>query len=124
LLTRGKAKYKIEQYIRQLGKSQTFTPIIAAWLLENFLNQEVAPITGGFPHFFDEEGYLTFRMPRWGSENQVPFLSVVEDFGDIVHGIFLDPEKWNGRVVQGVSCIRSFEKLVTDFEKGMPSHLT
>ncbi|KJZ70338.1 hypothetical protein HIM_10267 [Hirsutella minnesotensis 3608] len=110
-------KYKIEQYARQPGKFETVTPINAAWYLENFLSKEAAPIFGGFPYFPDEEGYLTFRVPHWGGDNQVPFLSVRDDFGDIVHGIFLNPERYNGHVVHGASCMLSFDQLVADFEE-------
>ena len=116
-------KYKTEQYAKQLGKLQTITSINAAWYLENFLAKEVAPVFGGFPHFPDSEGYLTFRVPNWGGDNQVPFLTVGKDYGDIVQGIFLDPHRWNGHVVHGVSDIRSFNQLVTDFEQGTVSFI-
>jgi len=112
-------KYKIEQHARRLGTFQTVTAVNAAWYLENFLTKEVAPAFGGFPHFPDDEGYLTFRVPNWGGDNKVPFLSVRDDFGDIVHGIFLDPARWDGHVVHGVSDIRSFDHLVDDFQQGM-----
>ncbi|KAF3481937.1 uncharacterized protein GIQ15_04696 [Arthroderma uncinatum] len=73
-------KNKIEQYAKQLGKFQTIIPINAAWYLENFLVKEVAPVFGGFPHFPDEEGYLTYRVPNWGGDNKVPFLSITDDY--------------------------------------------
>lgn len=113
-------KYRIEQYAKQPGKFQTVTPINAAWYLENFLAKEVAPVFGGFPHFPDEEGYLTFRVPNWGGDNKVPFLSITDDYGDIVQGIFLDPARWNGHVVHGASQILSFDQLVANFEEGEP----
>ena len=112
-------KYKIEQYAKQLGAFETVTPINAAWYLENFLDKEVAPIFGGFPYFPDEEGYLTFQVPHWGGNNQVPFLGVCDDYGDIVQGIFLDPTRYKGRVIHGASDMRSFSQLVADFEEGM-----
>lgn len=111
-------KNKIEHYARNLNKFETVTFINAAWYLENFLNKEVAPIFGGFPYYPDEECYLTFRVPNWGGDNLVPFLSTEDDFGDIVQGIFLDPARWNGRVVHGVSEILSFSDLVSCFEEG------
>lgn len=111
-------KYKIEQYSRQLGKFQTVNPVAAGWFFENFLDKMVAPIFGGFPHFPDAEGYLTFRVPYWGGEERVPFVSISHDFGDIVHGVFLDPIRYNGQMVQGVSDIRSFDQIVSDFAKG------
>lgn len=109
-------KHKIELYARQLEAFDTVVPIGAGWFLENFLSREVAPVFGGFPHFPDEEGYLTFRVPYWGGEEHVPWLSITDDFGDIVHGIFLDPQQWNGHFVHGVSHICSFEQIVADFQ--------
>ncbi|EYE97682.1 NmrA/HSCARG family protein [Aspergillus ruber CBS 135680] len=122
-LTNGKvnmkamnSKYQIEQYAKQLGSFQSVVPVGAGWFLENFLAKEVAPVFGGFPHFPDNEGILTFRTPNWGGEENVPWLSVTEDFGDIIHGIFLSPEKWNNRFVHGVSDPGSFQYLVKSFE--------
>ena len=114
-------KYKIEQYARQPRKFHTVTPINAAWYMENFLSREAAPIFGGFPYFPDEDGYLTFRVPNRGGDNKAPFVSIGADYGDIVHGIFLDPGRWNGHVVHGLSDIRGFDEVVGDFEKGMPN---
>ena len=113
-----KVKYKIEQYAKQLGKFETVIPINPAWYLENFLSEEVAPVFGGFPHFPDEEGYLTFRVPHWGGDNRVLFLGVHDDFGDIVQGIFLDPARYNEHVVHGASHMRTFDQLTADFEDG------
>ncbi|KAF7587661.1 hypothetical protein BBP40_006891 [Aspergillus hancockii] len=107
-------KYKIEQYAKTLA-FESVIPIGAGWFLENFLNKEVAPVFGGFPHFPDDEGYLTFRVPYWGGAEHVPWLSISDDFGDLVHGVFLDPGRWNGRLVHGVSDIRSFEQIMADF---------
>ncbi|KJZ74001.1 hypothetical protein HIM_06669 [Hirsutella minnesotensis 3608] len=109
-------KYKIEQHAKKFGKFETVTPINPAWFLENFLVKEVAPIFGGFPYFPDDEGYLTFRVPHWGGDERVPFVSVREDFGDIVHGIFLDPVRYKGRVIHGASFMEDFGSLVGDFE--------
>ncbi|PGH17487.1 hypothetical protein AJ79_01087 [Helicocarpus griseus UAMH5409] len=110
-------KYKLECYIRSTGKFPTAAFICPGWYLENFLSKEVAPIFGGFPHFPDAEGYLTFRVPKWGGKEDVPWLSMTDDFGDIVHGLFLEPEKWNGSVIHGVSDIRGFDKLVGAFQE-------
>jgi hypothetical protein len=111
-------KYKIEQYIRQTGGFKTFTAICAGWFLENFLSKEVAPAFGGFPHFPDPEGVLTFKVPMWGGKEDVPWLSVGEDFGDIVQGVYMEPDRWNGQIIQGLSDIRSFDQMVGDFAAG------
>lgn len=111
-------KYKIEQYASQLAAFATVNPLGAAWFFENFLDSMAAPIFGGFPHFPDDDGYLTFRVPYWGGEERVPFVSISDDFGDIVQGIFLDPARYKGHFVHGVSDICSFDQIVSDFEKG------
>jgi hypothetical protein len=112
-------KYQTEQYARSSGAFSTVTAINAAWYLENFLDKAVAPVFGGFPHFPDADGILTFRVPHWGSDDgRVPFLGVRDDYGDIVHGIFLDPGRWDGAVVHGGSDLITFEQLTTVFEEG------
>ncbi|KAL4919692.1 hypothetical protein BDW62DRAFT_216836 [Aspergillus aurantiobrunneus] len=110
-------KYKIEQYIRSIGRFQAANFICAAWFLENFLPKELAPVFGGFPYVENPEGYLTFRSPNWGGDETVPFVGIECDFGDIVQGIFLQPERAGGKVVHGCSAIRSFDDVVADFQK-------
>ncbi|KAJ5942046.1 hypothetical protein N7516_002214 [Penicillium verrucosum] len=109
-------KYRVEQYARELGKFQSLVVVNPAWYFENFLVKEVAPVFGGFPHFPDDEGFLTFRVPNWGGDNKVPFLSISEDYGDIIHGVFLDPTRWNGRVLHGASEILGFDGVTANFE--------
>ncbi|GFF22618.1 hypothetical protein IFM61606_08567 [Aspergillus udagawae] len=123
-LTKGKVKmnaadmkYKIEKYARSIGQFETVSFICAAWFFENFLSNDIAAVFGGFPHMPDGEGYLTFVAPKWGGDEDVPFISMTDDFGDIVQGMFLDPAQWNGRVVHGCSDICSFEDLVSTFER-------
>jgi hypothetical protein len=78
----------------------------------------MAPIFGGFPLVPSEDGTFVFRCPTWGGKEDVPFIAMGDDFGDIVHGVFLEPEKWNGKLVQGVSDIESLEDVIRAFEKG------
>lgn len=108
-------KYKTEQYIKSLGKFKTVIPIGPAWFLENFLSKEVAPVFGGFPWFPDESGRLTFSCPYWGGKEDVPWVSMSDDFGDIVHGALLDPEAWNNHFIHGLSDVRSFPEVMSDF---------
>lgn len=110
-------KFKIEQYARSNGQFETASFIGAAWFLENFLSKDIAAVFGGFPHIPDAEGYLTFVAPKWGGNEDVPFISMSDDFGDIVQGMFLDPAQWKGQVIQGCSDICSFEDVASQFEK-------
>lgn len=66
-----------------------------------------------------EDGTLVFRAPKWGGKEDVPFVAVGNDYGDIVHGILLEPERWNGKLVQAVSDVRSFDEMTQAFEVGM-----
>ncbi|KAF7597141.1 hypothetical protein BBP40_009479 [Aspergillus hancockii] len=109
-------KNKIERYARNNTQFQTVSFICAAWYLENFLVKEIAPLFGGFPFVADAEAFLTFRCPRWGGKEDVPFISISDDYGDIVQGLFLDPHRWNGHVVHGCSDILTFDELVTHFQ--------
>lgn len=111
-------KYKIDQYIRQEARFTSFVPIVAGWYLESIVDREVARVFGGFPYFPDKDGVLTFKVPKWGGQEDVPWLSISDDFGDIVQGIFLQPERWSGQVIQALSDIRSFEEVLADFADG------
>ncbi|KAJ0413522.1 hypothetical protein BJY00DRAFT_319721 [Aspergillus carlsbadensis] len=110
-------KYKIEQYARQISAFETVSFICAAWFFENFLVKELAPVFGGFPFIPDTDGYLTLVAPKWGGKEDVPFIAMSDDFGDIVQGMFLDPKAVAGQVVHGCSDICSFDQLVGAFEK-------
>lgn len=111
-------KHAIGEYAKSKGAFETVTIVSPGWYLENHLVEEVAPIMGGFPFAPDSEGYLTLHVPRWGGNNQIPFISIIEDYGDLVHGVFLAPEKYNGRLVQGISASETPETFVSIFEKG------
>lgn len=78
----------------------------------------MAPIFGGFPFTPAEDGTLVFRAPLWGGKEDVPFIAIGHDYGDLVHGVFLDPQEWNGKLVQGVSDILSLDEVTKAFERG------
>lgn len=78
----------------------------------------MAPFCGGFPFNQDDEGYLILRLPRWGGTNEILFVSITEDFGDIIHGVLLNPEKYHGKFIQAISVGAKPEELVAVFEKG------
>ncbi|RPA74898.1 NAD(P)-binding protein [Ascobolus immersus RN42] len=97
-------KNKIEKYIRQQPfKTSSF--IYAGWYMEN--NLPTWPFLdshrGGFPRQKDEEGYVTLKYGKWGDANGAPYIAIVDDWGWIVHGMFLDPEAVNGKIIHGGS---------------------
>ncbi|CAM1500601.1 Fc.00g097630.m01.CDS01 [Cosmosporella sp. VM-42] len=110
-------KHAVGEYAKSKGVFETVNIVSPGWYLENHLVEEVAPLVGGFPFTADEEGYLTLHTPRWGGNNQIPYVSIIEDYGDLVHGVFLAPEKYNGRLIQGISASETPETLVSIFEK-------
>ncbi|KAJ5801838.1 NmrA-like family protein [Penicillium pulvis] len=110
-------KNKVFRY----GVSQhAFDAVIGAipgWYMENFLSPEYSACFGGFPLQPDAEGYLTFSSPRLGGPGDVPWIAVEEDFGDIVHGLFLDPTSYHGQTVQCFSDTITFENMAETFTK-------
>jgi hypothetical protein len=110
-------KHAIGEYAKKTGAFKSVTVVSAGWYFENFLVPDMAPIFGGFPFVPSEDGTLVFRAPLWGGKEDIPFIAIGDDYGDIVHGIFLEPEKWNGKFVQGVSDISSLDDATKTFEK-------
>ncbi|KAH6980631.1 hypothetical protein BKA56DRAFT_616474 [Ilyonectria sp. MPI-CAGE-AT-0026] len=85
--------------------------------MENFFIEAIAPIFGGFPYVQDDEGFLTFHVPAWGGNEQVPYLCMNRDYGDIVHGVFLNPEEYDRKFVQAFSEPRTHHDVTNTFEK-------
>ncbi|PSN74032.1 NAD(P)-binding protein [Corynespora cassiicola Philippines] len=110
-------KSAIFEYAKSTGKFQSVVNASPGWYFENFMIQDLGAIFGGFPFTPSEDGAYVFRVPRWGGKEDVPFIAISDDFGDIVHGIFLEPEKWNGKLVQGVSHIATYGEAVKAFTK-------
>ncbi|KAK7701713.1 hypothetical protein SLS64_010161 [Diaporthe eres] len=71
----------------------------------------MALFCGGFPFNQDGEGYVTLLFPWWGGTDEIPFVSITEDFGDFVHGMLLAPEKYHGQFIQAISVSAKPEEL-------------
>ncbi|KAH7148454.1 hypothetical protein EDB81DRAFT_463608 [Dactylonectria macrodidyma] len=110
-------KHEVGEFAKSKDVFETVNIVSPGWYMENHLVEEVAPAMGGFPFVTDEEGYLTLHVPRWGGNEEIPFISIIEDYGDLVHGVFLAPEKYSGRLVQGISDSRTADHLVSGFQK-------
>ncbi|KAJ5382503.1 Cytochrome P450 [Penicillium concentricum] len=94
-----------------------FTPIMCSWYMEDFLMPSFYQGFGGFPMEKDSDGLFTLRSPLLGGGERVPWICIDEDFGDLVHGIFLNPGRWNRRTVQAVGDILSFADVVDTFTR-------
>ncbi|KAK2808559.1 hypothetical protein FQN50_004591 [Emmonsiellopsis sp. PD_5] len=110
-------KYKIEQLARNSPNIKAVTAVNAGWYLENFTDPFIAEIFGEFPFQADSEGFITLAQPPAGGNGLIPFLGIEEDYGDLVHGILLNPSKWAGKVVQGTGELATVEDLVAAFAK-------
>ncbi|KAI9163046.1 NmrA-like family domain-containing oxidoreductase lnaB [Paramyrothecium foliicola] len=109
-------KHAVGEYAKTKG-FKTVALVSPGWYMENHLVEELAPVIGGFPFTPDGEGYLTLQVPRWGGNEEIPFIAIGQDYGDLVHGVFLNPDKYNGRLIHGASQSISAEAFVQAFEK-------
>ncbi|GAQ40480.1 NmrA-like domain-containing protein 1 [Aspergillus tubingensis] len=108
-------KIQVERQAYTTKGFKTVTPIVAAWFMENWLEPDYADLFGGWPTFPDSEGYLTYKTPFWGGKEDFPWISMKDDFGDLVHGVFVNPLRWNRRLIQGSSDIVSSAEVVNTF---------
>ncbi|KAJ5904766.1 hscarg dehydrogenase [Penicillium subrubescens] len=122
--TAGKMKIKtmdmkaaIAEYAQKTDHFETISFIHAGWYFELFLSEIMAKVHQGFPYFPDADGYLNLVMPKWGNDSGAPFIAIEDDFGDLVHGIMLDPMRWNGKIIQAVSDIQSLPRFVQIFSE-------
>ncbi|KAJ6440256.1 NmrA family protein [Purpureocillium lavendulum] len=109
-------KYAVGEYAKTKG-FKSVVIISMGWYMENHIIEENADMMGGFPFHPDAEGYLTLQMPGWGGDGNVPWINVEEDYGDIAHGVLLDPETYNGRLIQTMSQLAKPEALTDEFAK-------
>ncbi|KAL4966503.1 NmrA/HSCARG family protein [Aspergillus stella-maris] len=109
------AKHRVELYARELPSFEAVIGAWPAWYFENFIDAEYAAAFGGFPMKPDEEGYMTFTSPRVGGEGTVQTVSVADDFGEMVHALFLNPSKWHGCTVPLMSDAFLYEDMVAAF---------
>ncbi|KAL4792667.1 NmrA-like family protein [Aspergillus venezuelensis] len=109
------AKHRVELCAREFPTFESVMGAWPAWYFENFIDAEYAAAFGGFPLQPDEEGYLTFTSPRVGGEETVQTVSVADDFGEMVHALFINPRKWHGCTVPMMSDAFSYEDMVKAF---------
>lgn len=116
-------KARVYEWVYQTQKFDSVTPIMPGWFMENLQDPLMQTLLGGFPAKKDEEGFLTCKSPLWGGIEDVPWVSITDDFGDLVHGIFLDPIRWNHRPVQTVADPMSFGEMTRIFSLGKWSNM-
>lgn len=110
-------KGAISDYGRRAG-FDSFANVNVGWMMENFWNQSYEQAFGGFARVKDQDGFLTIRLFAMGNDPEsTPWTAVRDDYGDIVHGVFLEPEKWNGQVIWAISDPISFQEVVDTYNR-------
>ncbi|PYH85265.1 NAD(P)-binding protein [Aspergillus uvarum CBS 121591] len=109
------AKHRVELYARQFNEFDSVIGAFPGWYFENYITPEYAAAFGGFPITPDADGIYTFTSPVLGGENTVQTVSVADDFGEMVHGMFLDPLRWKNQTIQLLSDSFSYEDMVKVF---------
>lgn len=115
-------KARTSEYIFECATSsrlKSATVVNAGWFLENAFDDKYVRSFGGFAKIVDKDGYLTWRTPYMGNDPEsTPWLAVADDYGDIVHGVLMDPQRWDGECIDAVSESMSFEQMTATFERG------
>lgn len=97
----------------------TFTAVLPASFMECWTAEPFCETWGGFPLVPKENGELVLAVPPYGGDGRMPWVSVQDDFGDIIHGILLDPVRYDKKRVQAISSLIRFEDLAHAFTRGM-----
>ncbi|KAJ5715321.1 uncharacterized protein N7483_012502 [Penicillium malachiteum] len=116
-------KYYAEQYGRKKGFA-SFTPLLCASFMECFFYDPFVDAFGGFPWIPDPTtSELVFRTPSYGGKGDMPWISCENDLGDVVHGIFLDPNTYNQVLVQATGQQLTMRELVASYTQatGIPA---
>ncbi|RAH51238.1 NmrA/HSCARG family protein [Aspergillus brunneoviolaceus CBS 621.78] len=116
-------KYHVEQYAR--AKSfKTFTPVLCASFMECFFYEPFSDAFGGFPWTPNPKtGDIVFSTPPYGGRGDMPWVSVEDDVGDIIHGIFLNPSEYDRVLVQVTSQQITMPDIAASYAKatGIPA---
>lgn len=76
-------------------------------------------VWGGFPWYSEDTNQtVVLAVPPYGGDGRMPWVSLNDDFGDIVHGIFLDPQETHGKHVQAISQMIQFQDLAAEYSEG------
>ncbi|CAH0020081.1 unnamed protein product [Clonostachys rhizophaga] len=100
-------KNAIANYGRRAG-FESFIEVNIGWAMDIFWMETYGKAFGGFATIPDKEGYLTlkiFPMPN----NRIPWTSVRDDYGDVVHAVLLNPAKYDKRTIWAISDYTSLQ---------------
>jgi hypothetical protein len=110
-------KAAISDYGRKAG-FKSFTEVNIGWAMDIFWMETYGRAFGGFATIPDKDGFLTLKIfPMSNNPERIPWTSVKDDYGDAVHGVFLDPQQWDGKIVWAISDITSFQNVVDSYNQ-------
>ncbi|KAJ4252756.1 hypothetical protein NW762_010662 [Fusarium torreyae] len=110
-------KNEISRYGQAAG-FKAFVNVNVGWKMENFWDSVYEKPFGGFARVKDAEGYLTIKLFPFGDPPKpTPFTSIRDDYGDIVHGVFTDPGRWNTQTVWAVSHPATFQDVAETYNQ-------
>ncbi|KID67412.1 NmrA family protein, partial [Metarhizium hybridum] len=109
-------KHAIGEYAKCKG-FKSVVIVSAGWYMENHTLPEFVELMGGFPFTADADGYLSLRLPRIGGDDKLPFIAMKDDYGDLVHGVLLQPDAYNGQLIQAASEMAKPDELVAKFQR-------
>lgn len=112
------AKRKVELFARSLPQFDSVIGAFPGWTFDLYKQPTLPEFLGGFPLLPDNEGYITFRSPPIKGEGKMQTLSIDDDFGEMVHGMLLDPARWNHQTIQCLSDAFTYPELMEHFTEG------
>lgn len=113
------------KYARQFTEFDAVIGATLGWYFENFITPGFAEAFGGFPLSPDNEGIHTFTCPvlNVNGGGKIQHIAMADDFGEMIHGLFLDPLRYKNQIVQCLSDAFSFEEMVETFKEGRRRHI-
>lgn len=113
------------KYAQQFPEFDAVIGATLGWYFENFITAEFAKAFGGFPLFPDNEGIYTLNCPQLkvGGGGKIQHVAMGDDFGEMVHGLFLDPLKYKNQIVQCLSDSFTFEEMIEVFKEGQSLYI-
>ena len=92
-------KNAIAEYECKAG-FECFAEVNIGWAIDIFWMETYGKAFGGFATFPNREGHLTLKIfPMSNSPERIPWTSVKDDYGDVVHAVFLSPEKYDKKTI-------------------------
>lgn len=125
-------KNAIANYGRRAGFNSSAEADIG-WAMDTFWMDTYGKAFGGFTTISDKKGFLTLcTFPMTNDPERILWSSVCADYGDAVHGVFLRPERYDGRTVWVISNYCSLQDMTdayncangTQVARHIPQHET